>query len=612
MCGIIGIVGRDQAALEEMNVLQAHRGPNDSGQTFDPANQVGLAMRRLSILDLEGGHQPMPSADGSLEIVFNGEIYNSPEIRAELEKKGFPFKTRNSDTESLLNLYTDRSEEMLGRLNGMFAFVIYDRRRKILFGARDRFGIKPLYFVHRPGLFSFASELKSLLMLPAIRREINPQSLYHYLTLGYVPGEDSIISSIKKLRPGYAFHYDIQKGEFRPWKYWNLGFPEDGPTDLEECRRTVRKELEEAVRRWSLSDVPVACSLSGGLDSSSITALLARQSSHPVRTYSLGFDEEEARHLDELSLARLVARKYQTDHHELVLRPNDVLNDLVEMVWHLDEPYGGGLPSWYVFKFMAKDVKVGFTGTGGDELFGDYGKFIPLEGNPLKRWLGLNGSLDDRGFEEKYTDIFYYMPDKIKHSSALLEKQNPLQNTSAMLKAVAMERQAHGLRNALTYVDFQTQLPEEFLLMTDRFSMAHSLEARVPFLDHLFVERVLRIPSQIRTKRGDLKYLLRESVRDLLPFELLKAGKKGFVLPTSLWLRRELNGLAARLLSPDRLEKQGLFKSSFYKTLLEEHWSGKRDHHKQLWFALMFQLWHSVFIDGKADSKPAWTWRDLN
>ena len=654
MCGIVGIAGKQEASwLSTMNQVLTYRGPDESGEYRDVHAELSLAMRRLSILDLAGGHQPMANADETIWIVFNGEIYNSPEIRERLIRAGHSFKTSNSDTEVLLHLYEEKDAAMLDELNGMFAFVIYDQKRKRLFGARDRIGIKPFYYFKEQGLFAFASELKSLLTLPAVSRDLDFQSLYHYMTLLFVPGERTIFRSIRRLRPGHYFIYDLSTQELSTNRYWQLRTDQaEFDRSEAEWREIIRHELREAVRRWTLSDVPVGCSLSGGLDSSAVVALLSELGYGPIKTYSLGFASEDEAAWNELHLAQKVARHFQTEHQEIILRPEDMLNDLASMVWHLDEPYGGGLPSWYVFRMMSKEVKVGLTGTGGDELFGNYGKFSPYEVSPILRlaanhpswakaaatlppfvWAGwrkavaaMPGALLSAHRKERLAQLvdicrapfgshYYanqeYLSDNLKHSSVFNGKFVGLEDTAAYLENLLAESNTNNARDGVAYIDFQTQLPEEFLMMTDRFSMAHSLEARVPFLDHQFVETVFSIPASIRTRSHDLKYLLKAAVGDLLPQEVLRAPKKGFVIPITLWLRNQLHPLAERLLSPERLQRQGIFRPSFYGSYVKPHLDGRADFTWQVWAALMFQLWYSIFVEQTDVTKPAYSWREL-
>jgi asparagine synthase (glutamine-hydrolysing) len=634
-----------------MNRLLAHRGPDDHGIYHDPANRVTLAMRRLSIMDLEHGQQPMANDDRSLVIVYNGEIFNAPDLRRQIEGRNHRFTTVNSDTEVLLKLYEEKQADMLADLNGMFAFVIYDRRRSLLFGARDPMGIKPLYYMKSPNRFTFASELKSLLIGPAVTRELDAASLFHYLTLRFVPGEQTIFKGMSRLAPGHAFQYHLHSERLDIRPYWRPRFPQEENRSLDEWSDLIRLELKEAVQRWSLSDVPIGCSLSGGLDSSSIVGLLAESGHRHIKTYSLGFAGEQTKSFDELPLARKVAERWGTDHHEVILQPEDLLRDLIKMVWHLDEPYGGGLPSWYVFQFMSQHVKVGLTGTGGDELFGDYGRFVGMEryGDPWtasgggsasargttvygrvlepllacvperlvgwrtrERWLNWRRIAHDP-FRWEYVHAFYYLSDAMKRAAVLSDgaESQLVQDTADFLRGYCRETVDARPRNALMQLAMQTQLPEEFLFMTDRFSMAHSLEARVPFLDRTFIDLVMRIPPEIRTTAGDPKYLLRRAVREVLPPDLLAAPKRGFVIPVAQWLRGPLRPLAERLLSPERLVRQNLFRPEFYVRFVRPHLEGRADYHAQVWTALMFQLWHVEFIEQGADQCPAYAWQDL-
>lgn len=541
-----------------MNGAIIHRGPDDQGVYQSPDLSVSLAMRRLSILDLAGGHQPMSDGSGQIWIVFNGEIFNAPELRSRLEQQGHRFRTKNSDTEVLLHLYKEKGPSCLSELNGMFAFVIHDRRKNLVFGARDRMGIKPLYYWHSGGRFACASELKALLQLPFISRDINLQSLFHYMTLLYVPDQTSIIQGVLRLPPGHSFIFDLERHTLQLDRYWHPTFSTADDRSEDEWAEILRAQLRSAVKRWTLSDVDIACSLSGGLDSSAIVGLLAEFGNQKIKTYSLGFVGEREQSWNETDLAKQVARRWGTEHHEHFLEPQDLLKDLLTMVWHLDEPYGGGLPSWYVFREMSKDVKVALTGTGGDELFGNYGKFRAYEEDSVIRaavsfrgrhqagadvlarlaasvagltehipsscpWIG-KGRLFSKlphllgePFGHHYYANFVYLSDEQKRESVFHITNGAVQDTASYLQQLYDSSRSPDLRNGLVAVDFRTQLAEEFLFMTDRFSMAHSIEARVPFLDHLLVETVFSIPSSKRTKSMDLKYLFKRAVGDLFP-----------------------------------------------------------------------------------------------
>jgi asparagine synthase (glutamine-hydrolysing) len=599
MCGIVGIHGAQKDGwIGRMNAIQQHRGPDDSGLYRDRPAGLALAMRRLAILDIVGGRQPMASADGRHVLVFNGEIFNAPELRAALEARGEHFATDHSDTELLLRLLIRDGRAALPRLNGMFAFAFYDRARGEIFCARDRLGIKPLYYTEQAGRFAFASELKSLMALPYLARDIDRQSLFHYLSLMYVPGEDTILKGVRRLAPGCALTWRMADRTLTLERWWRPEHRPDHACRAGEWPMRIRDTFSAAVRRWSLSDVPIACSLSGGLDSSGIVGALARQGV-AVKTFSLGFSGECEDDWNELPLARAVARKWRTAHSELVLDPKSLLDDLGSMVWHLDEPYGGGLPSWLVFKAMAGSVKVGMTGTGGDELFGNYGKWRPFEDPPRWRWSRVregSGDIDAAAFRHGFFERFYYFRDEDKRAILANGAGNCADTSDMLYERFSMA--AGGARDRVAVTDMTTQLPEEFLMMTDRFAMAHSLEARTPFLDNAMVDLALAVPSSLRTDPRDLKGLLRRAVAPLLPRKLRRAPKKGFVIPLTLWLRGPLRPLCEHLLAPSRLRDQGIFDPhAFGERCLRPHLDGAADHINRIWAMLMFQLWHDTFIE---------------
>ena len=598
MCGIAAIAGSyDDALLDGLGAALDHRGP-DSGGDFR-GDGAALVSRRLAILDLPGGEQPLVSDDGRSAIAFNGEIFNVRELKRSLEADGVRFRSDHSDTELVLRLYEARGLDALSQLNGMFAFAILDGKRRKLVAARDRFGIKPLYYTRAGGRFALASELKALLRVPGFDRGLDEESVWHYLTLRFVPGERSIFSGVKRLPAGHLLELDLESNalDVRPW--YRLEFSVDhGPT-RDEWTERLRETLRAAVQRWSLADVPIACSLSGGLDSSSIVALLAEGGTRDLRTYTLGFSDEEDDGLNELPLARALAERYGTEHHELVIDARELLDDLLPMVWALDEPYGGGLPSWYVFRFMRRDVKVALTGSGGDELFGNYRRFVPFEQGRLSRFR-------PRDVRRYHMTPSYYFTDAEKRE--LLVQPGP--PTAALLQRVFDESGSCNARDSVLYLDAATQLPDEFLHMTDRFSMAHSLEARTPFLDHELVELVASIPPHLRTSAIDPKGLLRDAVADLLTPAHLQAPKRGFVFPLARWLRRELRPLAERLLADDRLERQGIFRPGIAERYLRPHVEGRVDQSERLWPLLMFQLWHLLYVEEALTEAPGFSWRE--
>lgn len=645
MCGIVGFTGENSSSqLSRMNRLIEHRGPDDFGEFSDSENQVHLAMRRLSILDLEGGHQPMFNDDKSIWIVFNGEIFNAPTLRKELEATGSRFQTNNSDTEVILRLYEKEGTHLVHKLNGMFAFVIYDKNHKRLIGARDPFGIKPLYYhLSKNKNLLFSSEIKPLLEVLPSFPQIDNQSLLHYLSLQFVPGENSIFQGIQRVPPGTQFTFCLRskKLNFEPF----FQFPETKTNAYseEEWSNILEHELKEAVQRWSLSDVPIACSLSGGLDSSIIVAMLSEHTQSPVHTFTLGFENMENPKLDERHLASLVSQKYGTQHHEIVLKPEMLLDELISMAWFLEEPYGGGLPSWYVFKAIGTEFKVGMTGSGGDELFGNYGKFEYYQKpNPGATWFATHSQLSsfpggnrllkyltpsfshyqnndllthtrDRltntfGYFHHFND--YYFSDAQKASFLSSDFSNCNSTNSFMQKEYQRLKQ-NDLTNSVAMVDLTHQLPEEFLLMTDRFSMGHHVEARVPMLDLKFANLALSMPSNMRCNSGYKKKFMRTIAHRLLPEELLQSGKRGFVLPIQSWLRKELKPLMLKLLGKEHLKKQGIFSEKIATEYVTPFLEGKRDCAHPLWTLVMFQIWHQIYIQNHSIQRPSFTYKDL-
>ena len=593
MCGIVGLHGpQEDSWIAAMNGRIRHRGPDGGGVHRDRSADLALAMQRLSIIDITGGQQPMHSADGRHTLVYNGEIYNAPDLRRELEAEGERFATDHSDTEVLLRLLVRRGEAALPRLNGMFAFAFYDREAGRLLLARDRFGIKPLYYAQAAGRFAFASELKSLLALPCLSPELDRQSLFDYLSLMYVPAEASILRGVRRLGAGMLLRYDLRARSLATHRWWHATFRSD-PTPARDWPERLREALIAAVKRWSLSDVPIACSLSGGLDSSAIVGALAQSGQRP-RAFSLGFAGKDEADWNELPRARAVAQHWGVELEEIVLEPDRLLDELIGMVWALDEPYGGGLPSWPVFKAIGKDFRVAMTGTGGDELFGNYGKWSQLEGGVLRRRYG--GPVDAGRFEREFFARYYYMADDFKRR-AVLSEADDLASTGASLFHRYAEAPAEAVRDRVAAVDIGTQLAEEFLLMTDRFSMAHSLEARTPFLDSEFASLALSVPASLRSQRGDAKALLRQAVAPLLPPAVRKLPKKGFTIPFRLWLRGPLRPLVERLLDPARLRQQGVFRPDLTETLVRPHLDGRADNAIQIWALVMFQLWHLLFLE---------------
>ena len=630
MCGIVGFTGlSERQLLKQMNAAQFHRGPDDSGEFWDSSAQVAMAMRRLSIVDLSGGHQPMTNGAGDVVIIFNGEIFNAPDIRRDLNAKGVNFISDHSDTEVILRLYEAIGDSCAAHLNGMFAFVIYDQRQQIIYGARDPFGIKPLHIhLHSEGI-SWASEIKSFFGMPFFKGEIDSLAVNQYLGLQYVPGARTIYKEVMRIEPGNQFIYKLKEKQLAQQRYYELPFSEDKQSVFPD-HEVIRSQFMDAVKRWNMADVPVACSLSGGIDSAAIVACLSR-CGISVKTYTVGFQSPADIGLDESRYAREVAELYATDHHEIQLDLDDLLPEIPLMIRHLDEPYGGGLPSWFIFQYMAKDVKVAMTGTGGDELFSNYSKFRWLEGRShflkalyfsneharissalasmsafltqAKKWRWPDDeetTIRDRHRRED-ASLFWSNPFGITfptaHGSGFCERLGPGSGRGLSEGRLALEKiyksfPELSLRNRCAAVDFRAQLPDEFLLMTDRFSMAHSLEARTPFLDKDFVEFSLGINPAIRLNSQNQKRLLRDAFRDWLPVGFTERRKKGFVLPIARWLRGPLREEAMELFAPEMLKKTGHIRHDFRELYYNKFLEGHSELAETIWTVFMFQQWH--------------------
>ena len=630
MCGIVGFTGLNaRHLLTQMNTAQFHRGPDDSGEFWDSESQVAMAMRRLSIIDLSGGQQPMTNRTGDVVIVFNGEIFNAPDIRRDLINKGVQFFSDHSDTEVILRLYETIGESCAAHLNGMFAFVIYDKRQQMLYGARDPFGIKPLHIhLHSEGI-AWASEIKSFFGMPFFKGEVDTLAVDQYLGLQYIPGAQTIYKRVRRIEPGTQFTYKLKEKRLAQHKYYELPFSE-GKTSVFLDTEVIRERFMDAVKRWNMADVSVACSLSGGIDSAAIVACLSR-CGFSVKTYTVGFQCPADIGMDESRYAREVAQLYATDHHEIQLDLDDLLYEIPRMVRHLDEPYGGGLPSWFIFQYMSKDVKVAMTGTGGDELFSNYSKFRWLEERPHfskasyvsneRPWISSvlasmselltqvkklrwpddeEATIRDRHRRED-ASLFWTNPFGITfptaHGSGFCERLGPeneqrLSEGRRALEKIYNSYPELSLRNRCAAVDFQAQLPDEFLLMTDRFSMAHALEARTPFLDKDFVEFSLGLDPAIRLNSKNQKKLLRHAFRDWLPIGYTERRKQGFVLPIARWLRGPLRQEAMDLFAPETLKKTGHIRTDFREFYYQKFLEGHSELAETIWTVFMFQQWH--------------------
>ncbi len=645
MCGIGGklyfnparSVERD--VLERMNAVQAHRGPDDSGIYCQ--GPVGLAHRRLSIIDLSpAGHQPMSNeacagrrgSDGLLWIVFNGEIYNFRALRPALERRGHRFRS-GTDTEVILHLYEEHGVCCLHFLRGMFAFAIWDGPRRQLFLARDRLGVKPLVYQEDAEAFRFASEAKAILQDPAVEARPDPSAISRYLTYGYVPSPGSAFRGMRKLPPG---HYLLCRlpaagqaggGKVQIARYWRLRRDQKIVRSEAEWCREILARLEEAVRLRLVSDVPLGAFLSGGIDSSAVVAMMSRASGAPIKTFSIGFDEPE---YDELAYARLVAERFGTEHHELVVRP-DAAAVLPKLAWHYDEPFGdsSAVPTYYVAQMTRRDVTVALNGDAGDENFGGYDRYVAnllaasFDGWPgsaavrrliqhgLRWWkpAGRRTSLLYRARrfldglteapERRYARWFCHFYGDRKDELLAPDFRASLDGEDALeiLLAAYRESDAPDFPDATLGVDVALYLPDDLLVKVDIASMAHSLEARSPFLDHEFMEFAATIPSDLKVRGRTKKYILKRALADLLPAEILHRPKMGFGVPIDHWLRQELREMAYDTLLAPRCLDRGYFRPETLRRLLDEHTRGRANWHYLLWTLLMLELWHRTYID---------------
>jgi asparagine synthase (glutamine-hydrolysing) len=617
MCGICGTFDfangqpPDAALLEEMNACLIHRGPDGGGIHID--GPAGLGARRLAIIDLEHGDQPMLAAYGQLGVVQNGEIINHLELRAELEKTGVRFRTR-CDTEVLLHLYLRHGPGFVSQLRGMFAIALWDRRRRRLLLARDRFGIKPLYYQLEDGRLTFASELKALLRQPTFSRDVDPEALHAFLAFNSIPSPLTIFRAARKLPPGHLLVCDADGARLHRYAR-----PEPAPADAlrregaSELAVELRQRLENSVRAHMVSDVPVGVLLSGGVDSSVLTALAARVSPYRVSTFSIGFRE---RSFNELDLARQVAERYGTDHHELVVAPH-VAELLPKLAASFDEPFAdsSAIPTYLVSELAAQHVKVVLSGEGGDELFGGYETYAA---DQLALRVGGTAArlapLVERLPSSSRRVSLEYRAKRFVRAAALppLERHHgwkEIFSTWQRRQLLAPEwREAPGdpldpwrvrfaetagapLLARLQDVDLGIYLADDLLVKTDRMSMAHSLEARVPYLDPVVSELALALPTDMKVRGLSKKRLLRRTAAELIPRSIIHARKRGFSIPAAAWLRGELEPLARELLSPERTRSQGYFDPGFVVRLLDAHVARRQDNSRQLWGLMSFSLW---------------------
>jgi asparagine synthase (glutamine-hydrolysing) len=632
MCGIFGYLA-DEIPSETCQTSLAqlrHRGPDDQGEWHNHC--VFLGMRRLSIIDLAGGHQPIWNEDRTCGIVYNGELYNYLDLRPQLASRGHVFRTQ-SDTEVVLHAYEEWGPDCLGRFNGMFAFVIWDGRSRSLFAARDRVGEKPLYYYHDGRRLILASEIKSILADPSVPRRLHRRGLANYLAYGHAVAPETIYQGIFKLLPG---HYLVTRPgltDFRTVEYWDVGheppLPQAYPhlTEKEYAER-VLSLLDDSVRRRMIADVPVGAFLSGGVDSSGIVALMRRHTNGRVKTFSLGFTAGGK--YDELPDARRVADHLDTEHYELRIESVDLVQTLRKLVYHYDEPFGdpAGFPVYLLSRFAREHVKVILTGDGGDELFGGYVRYAVDQLAPIY------GRLPGIVSRTLVPSLIGRLPRfrRLKRVALTLPIADPARRYAAWLAQFTPELQAellsedlrqavadydpawpypryyHGLNgvtaadhlNRLMYIDFKTLLVDAYMEKTDKATMACSLEGRLPMLDHRLVELAFQIPGHFKIRGRSTKRILKKALSNVLPADVLKKPKRGFAVPTDPWFRGDLRSFTFDVLLDARTRRRGYFNMDVVERLWQEHTSGRHVWDGHLWLLLNFELWHRIYLDGEA------------
>ena len=633
MCGIAGFVespsttspfgpDRSRALVHRMCDVIRHRGPDDEGVWVEEG--VALGMRRLSIIDLATGHQPIHNEDRTVWIVFNGEIYNFRELRRELEAEGHRFYTA-TDTEVIVHAYEQWGKGAIARLRGMFGLAIWDTTSRTLLVARDRIGIKPMYYATVNGRFYFGSELKSLLEAPDLPRDLDAGALDHYLSFLYTPRDGSIFKSVRKLPPGHLLTWN--DGRIAIEQFWQMPAAETFKGSEEEAIEQLRAVLGDAVRSHMISDVPLGAFLSGGVDSSLVVGLMSEVSSARVKTFSIGFDEPA---FDELEHARRVAHHFGTEHHELVVKPDGV-GILDQLIAHFDEPFAdsSAIPTWYVSEMARRHVTVVLSGDGGDELFGGYERYLPhprvvafdrYSPRALRRVAaiaaaGLPHGVRGKNFlrhvgrneQGRYLDAIRFFGADEKPALLTREVQQAMDGPDPETRLARHFERFAGLPwpSQMMRFDAETYLPEDVLTKVDRMSMAHSIESRVPLLDNEVIAFASALPAALKIKNGRRKHILKEVAATLVPRDILDRKKQGFGVPLGSWFRGNLRELFAdTLLSPRSLQR-GYFQPAFVRRIVDEHLAGTRDHTLRLWQLVVFEKWQQQYVNSFPLSTPA-------
>lgn len=625
MCGIFGVWEYQnkkpvvRSLVKQQTQTMAHRGPDDEGFIFDDLHGLGLGFRRLSIIDLSpAGHQPMSNEDGSIWLVFNGEIYNFAELRPQLEAAGHTFRSQ-TDSEVILHLYEEYGEGCISRLNGMFALAIWDSRKQRLLLARDRVGKKPLYYYDNGQRIIFASELKAILADASVPREMDYQALSEYLAFGYISSPNSILCNIHKLEPGN--YLCLEKGQATIHRYWDWlpAFQPDGARSTADWIEEIRYLLKTIVRDRLVSDVPLGAFLSGGIDSSAVVATMAELASGRVKTFAIGFEEDD---FNELKYARIVADYFSTDHEEHVVQPEALQEILPRLVTQFDEPFAdsSAIPTYYVAKIARQKVTVALSGDGGDEALAGYSRYpqalsesrVDVIPYPVRHaLLRLPASLIPLGgfgqrfahrmtltAHERYTAAMRLIQERARHEFMTEEAAHRMESSGTEGMEAALRKAANlDLLSRIQYADSIHYLPEDILVKVDRMSMLNSLEVRCPLLDHRFLEAMAKVPPGLRLRDGRGKYIFVEALRGKLPEEILNRPKQGFNMPLCRWFRGELASFAEEILLDPRTMQRGLWKPEKVQRMLKQHQQQQRTFDATIWSMLVLELWYRQVMD---------------
>lgn len=614
MCGICGFTGKsDKDALKKMADAIYHRGPDEDGYYSD--GLVNLGARRLSIIDLNTGHQPIHNEDKTVWAVFNGEIYNFMALRRELEGRGHKFYTDHSDSEVIVHLYEEFGPEFMHKMNGMFAIALWDKNKEKLVLVRDRMGVKPLFYMLKNNVLVFGSEIKAILAGRNYSRSMNYEAVYHYFTFKNIPAPLTAFEGIYSLLPGEMIAFS--RGKLEKTRWWKIKFDKQTDADAATIKSRILSALEDATKIRMTSDVPFGAYLSGGLDSSSVVAFMAKYSSKPIKTFSLGYEGELENKEADLYYARKMSRIHKTDHQEYIMSSRELVDDIGDVIGAFDQPFSGTISTFFLTKLIKKHVKVALSGDGADELFGSY--LSHRVAQPIYHFSALRDkvaanavSCDEKklfrpcdmsfledlfkrsnGIEEEWRYNLYLFSDEEKQG---LLSAGFRDHVNGSTSRSVVEGYFNGLSapdplNRILEMEWNTQLPDQVLAFVDFLSMAHSVEIRSPFLDYRLVESAASIPGSMKIKDGNVKDILKESVKDLLPEDIIKRPKEGFVLPVFDWMMTELKDYSLSVLSQGRIKKHGLLNEEAVNSILKSYQAGNRGNAGRVWNLMMFQVW---------------------